>query len=158
MRPALLVLCLLLVACGDSDGIDKDLAGTYVLAPADFAKAALLRRRATGEAGLTESSASERRMIEATWKQAAKDESKRTAMQLTLSTDGRFVSRFRFGREEGASAGTWTRQGERVILFTTAEKGRRLQKPYRTEAHIEATGLRIEGDRVPIPFSLRRKR
>lgn len=158
MRLAAVLLGLLLSACADGDGVDADLAGTYELAPGDFAKAALHRRRLLGEGRLAESTPSERRVVEATWKQAAVDEANRTAMRLTLSADGRFVARFRFGREEGASAGTWIRQGDEVLLTTTAEKGRRLQKPYRTRALIRDETLRVEGERVPIPFTLSRKR
>lgn len=78
-------------------------------------------------------------------------------MRLALESDGSFVVRFRFGKEEGSYRGTWHREGERVTLVTTATPRGPLGTTTTTVARYRPGGLWFEAGAVPRPFVLRRE-
>ena len=145
------VLGLLLPGCGDPAG---EVPGVYVLDRETFRREALerLRRGASAEAeGLAGPA---RRALETTWQQQAETEAAAIRLRLDLGSDGRFAVVYRYGDEQGHGRGSWVLEGERLLLRTEEESGRPLAKPLEAEATLGDGGMRLSGDRVPIPIPL----
>lgn len=140
-----------LAACGDpAEGVP----GVYVLDRETFRREALerLRRGASAEAeGLAGPG---RRALEATWQRQAESEAAAIRLRLDLGADGRFAVVYRYGDEQGHGRGSWTLEDERLLLRTDEESGRPLPTPLEAEATLDGAGLRLAGDRVPIPIPL----
>lgn len=140
-----------LAGCGDPTG---DIPGVYVLDRETFRREALerLRRGASAEAeGLAGPA---RRALETTWQQQAEAEAAAIRLRLDLGADGRFAVVYRYGDEQGHGRGSWALQGDRLLLRTEEESGRPLPKPLEAEAALDDSGMRLSGDRVPIPIPL----
>jgi hypothetical protein len=152
----LLALLALVPACGGTPPPAHAAVGTFRLDAEDYARRLLrdeLHARA-GKPGRAAPVPDARQR--AKLREACRQRARTTGLSLDLRADGRYVVRYRFGRESGRYAGSWTRAGDRLTLRTTYAPSGPVHTIPEVQATLTAEGMLFSGWPLPHDFLLRR--